>query len=116
DALAAAAAARGAAAVSIAWDAWREVGMAAEAPASGPRHARRPDEQGLLTAEGLLAFDRAVASGLPQVAVSTLDLTRLVAEMRTSGRDRRETPAVIAGSPGGPGGARTAGAAGDATG
>ncbi len=99
--------------MSIAWDAWREVGMAAEAPAGGPRHARRPDEQGLLTAEGLLAFDRAVASGLPQVAVSTLDLARLVAEMRASGRGRRETPAVIAGSAGG---ARTAGAAGDATG
>jgi len=97
DALAAAAAARGAAAVSIAWDAWREVGMAAEAPAGGPRHARRPDGQGLLTAEGLLAFDRAVASGLPQVAVSTLDLARLVAEMRASGRGRPEPPAVIAG-------------------
>jgi NAD(P)-dependent dehydrogenase (short-subunit alcohol dehydrogenase family) len=97
DAMAAAAAARGAAAVSIAWDAWREVGMAAEAPATRPRHARRPDEQGLLTAEGLLAFDRAVASGLAQVAVSTLDLTRLIAEMRASGRDRPETPAVIAG-------------------
>jgi amino acid adenylation domain-containing protein len=94
DATAAAAAARGAAAVSIAWDAWREVGMAAEAPAGGPRHARRPDEQGLLTAEGLLAFDRAVASGLPQVAVSTLDLTRLIAEMRGDGRHRREAPAT----------------------
>ena len=70
--------------------------MAAEAPAGGPRHARRPDEQGLRTAEGLLAFDRAVASGLPQVAVSTLDLARLVAEMRAAGRGRRETPAEIA--------------------
>jgi len=108
DAMAAAAAARGAAAVSIAWDAWREVGMAAEAPATGPRHARRPDEQGLLTAEGLLAFDRAVASGLPQVAVSTLDLARLVTEMRASGRGRRETPVAVAG------GAMTAGGAGGA--
>ena len=97
DATATAAAARGAAAVSIAWDAWREVGMPVEAPPIGPRHARRPDEQGLLTAEGLLAFDRAVASGLPQVAASTLDLERLVAEMRASSRDRRETSAVIAG-------------------
>jgi amino acid adenylation domain-containing protein len=83
DAMAAAAAARGAAAaVSIAWDAWREVGMAAAAAPAGPRRGHRPAEQGLLTAEGLLAFDRAAASGLPQVVVSTLDLPRLIAAMR----------------------------------
>jgi hypothetical protein len=81
--------------------------MAAEAPAGGPRHARRPDGQGLLTAEGLLAFDRAVASGLPQVAVSTLDLARLVAEMRAGGPGHQEAPgtrsagATIAGDAGG---------------
>jgi amino acid adenylation domain-containing protein len=93
DAMAAAAAARGAAAVSIAWDAWREVGMAAEAPPVGQRHEPRPAGQGLLTAEGLLAFDRAVASGLPQVAVSTLDLRRLIVALRPGGRGVESTAA-----------------------
>jgi len=115
DAMASAAAARGAAAVSIAWDAWREVGMAAEAPAAGPRHARRPDEQGLLTAEGLLAFDRAVAGGLPQVAVSTLDLARLIAEMRDGGRAGRETRTTAGAGATGASGA-TAGASAAAAG
>src|SRR3982074_2553151 len=47
DAMAAAASARGAAAaVSIAWDAWREVGMAAAAATAGPRRGNRPAEQG----------------------------------------------------------------------
>jgi amino acid adenylation domain-containing protein len=96
DAMAAAAAARGAAAVSIAWDAWREVGMAAEAPPVGQRHEPRPAGQGLLTAEGLLAFDRAVASGLPQVAVSTLDLRRLIAAMRPGGRGMESAAAPAA--------------------
>jgi amino acid adenylation domain-containing protein len=112
DAMAAAAGGRGAAAVvSIAWDAWREVGMAAEAPAAGPRHGQRPAEQGLLTAEGLLAFDRALASGLPQVVVSTLDLARLVAAMRPGrGRpDRQAQRRAVGGSA-----AQVAGA-GDAT-
>ncbi len=104
DAMAAAAAARGANAVAIAWDAWTETGMAAQPVAGGgdgagsrgaaatatSRHERRPAGQGLSTAEGLAAFDRAVATGLPQVAVSTLDLPSLVAEMR---RDRRDLPA-----------------------
>jgi NAD(P)-dependent dehydrogenase (short-subunit alcohol dehydrogenase family) len=140
DATAAAAAARGAAAVSIAWDAWRDVGMAAEAlptgsttsagaavpatsagaavPATsarsaasagssesagpagppGPRRDHRPADQGLSNAEGLMAFERAVAGGLPQVAVSTLDLDRLSAAVRTGRRDlaAAASPGVLA--------------------
>ncbi|HLX07031.1 MAG TPA: amino acid adenylation domain-containing protein [Thermoanaerobaculia bacterium] len=109
DAMAAATAARGANAVAIAWDAWTETGMAAM-PVAGTapsRHERRPAGQGLSTAEGLAAFDRAVATGLSQVAVSTLDLAGLVAEM---GRDRRGLPAG-AGPIAGPA-ATAAGAAG----
>jgi amino acid adenylation domain-containing protein len=72
DAFAAREAAQGRRALAIDWDRWREVGMAA-----GPR------EDGLLTAEGLEAFDRAVASGLPRVVVSTLPLEDLVVRARS---------------------------------
>ncbi len=76
DAFAARETAQGRPALAIDWDRWREVGMAA-----GP-HA-----DGLSTAEGLEAFDRAVASGLPRVAVSTRPLEALMA------RERSRTPA-----------------------
>jgi acyl transferase domain-containing protein len=104
DAQAAAAAAGGArGALAIAWDAWREVGMRAGEAGAPPGAVREP-QLGLLPAEGLWAFDRAVASGLPEVAVSTLDLRRLIAEMRAAPAAQEMAPA---GAPSG--GGRAAG-------
>lgn len=64
-------------ALSIDWDRWREVGMAV-----GEQRQDRQDV-GFLTAEGVEIFDRAVASGLPRVAVSTLPLEGLIERMRS---------------------------------
>ncbi|HXU31201.1 MAG TPA: amino acid adenylation domain-containing protein [Thermoanaerobaculia bacterium] len=60
--------------LSIDWDAWREVGMAARVHPEGT--------DGLATAEGLAAFDRAVASGHARVVVSTRDVAALRARFR----------------------------------
>jgi amino acid adenylation domain-containing protein len=83
DAFAAAEAGRGRAALAIDWDRWREVGMTA-----GPR------EDGLLTAEGLEAFDRAVASGLPRVVVSTHPLEVLAEQVRSLAPAAAAVPAA----------------------
>ena len=62
--------------VSINWDAWREVGMAVNTPVSGALKASRDIslKTGIGSAEGVEAFRRILGSGLPQVAVFTLDL------------------------------------------
>jgi NAD(P)-dependent dehydrogenase (short-subunit alcohol dehydrogenase family) len=65
---------RGVPAVAIGWDAWRETGMAVatEVPEELRAWRRQNLEQGLSSAEGVELFDRVVASGLPQVLISTL--------------------------------------------
>ncbi|HEY2292059.1 MAG TPA: KR domain-containing protein, partial [Thermoanaerobaculia bacterium] len=82
DAFAAARARTGEPAVSINWDAWREVGMALATEVPEEWQARRQESlaQGLASREGIEAFRRIVTSGLPQVVVSTLDLERRLAE------------------------------------
>ncbi len=72
----------GEAVVSINWDAWRETGMAIATEVPEEWRARRQESlaQGLTSREGVEAFRRIVASGLPQVVVSTLDLARRRAE------------------------------------
>ncbi|HYX25278.1 MAG TPA: KR domain-containing protein, partial [Thermoanaerobaculia bacterium] len=75
------AAARRAPVLAINWDRWREVGMAVD----GARHELR---DGLLTAEGLEVFDRAVASGLSRLAVSTRPLESLMPAALPVGRER----------------------------
>jgi hypothetical protein len=72
--------------VAIAWDAWREVGMAAraEVPAELAEWRRKTLERGLATAEGVEAFRRALAAGLPQVAVSTIPWAERVEEHRAA--------------------------------
>ncbi|HEX6903705.1 MAG TPA: amino acid adenylation domain-containing protein [Thermoanaerobaculia bacterium] len=72
-------AARGGA-VAINWDRWSEVGMA----------AAREDGQGLLTTEGVEAFDRAVIGGFPRVVVSTLPLAALIERTRSRRQPARE--------------------------
>jgi NADP-dependent 3-hydroxy acid dehydrogenase YdfG len=73
--------------VSINWDAWREVGMAfkrrpgSEAPEWKDREY---EEIAITPGEGVEAFERILASGLPQVAVIPRDLDRLLEESETS--------------------------------
>jgi len=62
--------------VSVNWDAWREVGMAVNTPVSGVLQLVREFQLrvGISPAEGVDAFTRILGSGLPQVAVFTMDL------------------------------------------
>jgi acyl carrier protein len=94
--------------VAIAWDAWREVGMAVatELPEDLPeaiRTWRRETlRRGLATAEGLDAFRRALASGLPQVVVSTVDLEGRIAaaaEPATAALEAVDRPAEATAHP-----------------
>jgi acyl transferase domain-containing protein/acyl carrier protein len=69
--------------LSIDWDAWQEVGMAVNtAVPEEMQQARRDalEATGITPSEGIEAFRRALASGLPQVAVITRDLHRLLEE------------------------------------
>ena len=67
---------------SIGWDAWRETGMAltTEVPEEWKARRRESLAQGLSSSEGVEAFARITASGLPQVVTSTLDLAGRLAE------------------------------------
>jgi NAD(P)-dependent dehydrogenase (short-subunit alcohol dehydrogenase family)/acyl carrier protein len=62
--------------VAIAWDAWRETGMAVdtEVPDELAAWRRETLERGLSNEEGVEAFRSALASGLHRVVVSTVDL------------------------------------------
>ncbi len=90
------AAARRAPVLAINWDRWREVGMAVDS-------ARHELRDGLLTAEGLEVFDRAVASGLSRLAVSTRPLESLMPAALPVGREReaaaKPAPAAPAARP-----------------
>jgi amino acid adenylation domain-containing protein len=80
DAFAADLARRGVPAVAIAWDAWRETGMAVATEVPEELRAWRQQnlERGLTSREGVELFERAVESRLSQVLISTLpfDLRR----------------------------------------
>jgi len=75
---------RGEPTLAIAWDAWREVGMAVETavPAELREWRQRELKSGLTSAEGVEAFRRALAAASPQLAVSTLDLPERLARHR----------------------------------
>src|SRR6185295_5702776 len=76
DAFAQERAARGEPALSIGWDAWREVGMAVdtEVPAELLAWRRQELKLGMTSAEGVEVFRRALTSPAPWLVVSTLDL------------------------------------------
>ncbi|HTG35648.1 MAG TPA: non-ribosomal peptide synthase/polyketide synthase [Thermoanaerobaculia bacterium] len=57
--------------LSVAWDSWREVGMAARVPRGGPEMGMRPEE-------GCEVLRRTLAAGLPRVVVSTHELAGLM--------------------------------------
>ncbi|MFP5263123.1 MAG: SDR family NAD(P)-dependent oxidoreductase [Blastocatellia bacterium] len=61
---------------SINWDAWREVGMAVNAPLPPSLNERRKQTlaDALTVSEGVEVFCRALSQKLPQVLVSTRDL------------------------------------------
>ena len=69
--------------VSVNWDAWREVGMAVKRPPGNDTtqwNRQENEEIAIAPAEGVEAFRRVLASGLPQVAVLTRDLRRRLEE------------------------------------
>jgi acyl carrier protein len=82
DAWAAHRAAAGAHAAAVNWDAWSGVGMAVETDVpEGMRAARAENLRlGVAPEEGQRAFDRILASGLPQVVVSPRDLGQRIDE------------------------------------
>ncbi|WP_405364812.1 amino acid adenylation domain-containing protein [Kitasatospora sp. NBC_00039] len=61
--------------LGIAWDVWRETGMALRAPATDARHQAHL-ATGLTADEGKRVFARAVALQLPQLLVSTTDIEK----------------------------------------
>ena len=87
DALAQAKAREGRRWLSINWDAWREVGMAARLDAPAEVLAFRGDllRDGLSTAEAVQVFRAALDSGLAQVVVSTHPLSARLAARRAIG-------------------------------
>ena len=63
--------------ISISWDAWREVGMAARASAGNLQQLRTAHLQERISPqEGVDAFRRALSLGVPQVVVSVTELER----------------------------------------
>ena len=78
--------------VSVNWDAWREVGMAVNTPVTGALQLVRDIQLkvGISPAEGVEAFARALGSGLPQVAVFTMDMRPGLAKAFLGERGRPE--------------------------
>ncbi|HTC92438.1 MAG TPA: SDR family NAD(P)-dependent oxidoreductase, partial [Terriglobales bacterium] len=72
-------------AVAIDWNAWQGVGMAANLTLPGDLESWREEvhKKGITANQGVEAFLRIVNAGLPQVAVSTEDLTQLIEQHYT---------------------------------
>ncbi len=93
--------------ISVNWDAWQEVGMAANTRVPAALAARRARELALaiLPAEGVEVFDRVLAGPLSEVVVSTRDLPRLLAQaahaVEASGEAAREATAAASAAPAG---------------
>jgi len=65
--------------ISIAWDAWRETGMAASSQSGVPQGLRDTHLEGKISsAEGVEAFRRALSLGIPRVVISVLDFQRTI--------------------------------------
>src|SRR6202000_1652226 len=81
--------------VAVNWDAWQEVGMAADTlvPADMKESWKKHLAEGIKPADGVEAFLRVLHAGLPQVAVITRDLIEILereairdGQVRGSGR------------------------------
>jgi len=81
--------------ISVNWDAWQEVGMAATTAVPAALAARRARElaEAIRPAEGIEVFDRVLAGRLAEVIVSTRDLPRLVEQARRATAEQAAEPA-----------------------
>jgi acyl carrier protein len=93
--------------ISVNWDAWQEVGMAASTVVPAALAARRARDlaEAILPTEGVEVFDRVLAGRLSEVIVSTRDLPGLLALARraaesTTGESTPASP-TAAPAPGG---------------
>ncbi|HEV2992240.1 MAG TPA: SDR family NAD(P)-dependent oxidoreductase [Candidatus Angelobacter sp.] len=70
--------------VSLNWDTWSEAGMAVETAVPTGMEALRAEalRNGILSAEGVSAFRRALAARIPQVCISTLPLQLRIEQVR----------------------------------
>ena len=80
--------------VSINWNAWQGVGMAASRnlPADLSQWQQEANNKGITAKEGTEAFTRILATGFPQVAVSTQDLGSLIEQHYTYTPPATDTP------------------------
>ena len=76
--------------LSLNWDAWREVGMAAYQFVDG--HRAPPADYGLSRAEGQKLFLQALGSGLTQLLISTLEFGQVV---RLNRKPDSPTPGAV---------------------
>ncbi len=72
--------------VSINWDFWKEVGLGVEAVKNSLRFSRVSEFHGILSDEGIEAFQYIISAGLPQVVVSVKDLPALLQVSRNRRR------------------------------
>ncbi len=86
--------------ISVNWDAWREVGMAASTRVPAALAARRARElaEAILPTEGVEVFDRVLAGRLSEVIVSTRDLPRLMAQAARAEEPTGESTRAAAGA------------------
>jgi phthiocerol/phenolphthiocerol synthesis type-I polyketide synthase E len=83
--------------VAIDWDAWQEVGMAVDVPVPADLQPARDAmlQRGLTTADGVEAFRRALAAGVPQIVVSTAGAGALAAAVPPSADERPAEGAAL---------------------
>jgi acyl transferase domain-containing protein/acyl carrier protein len=76
--------------LALGWDNWQEVGIAVNAEVPEHLTAWRAEilAKGILPAEGAEVFDRALSADLPQVVVTTQDLTARIAQSHSYTGDR----------------------------
>ncbi|MEP7049206.1 MAG: SDR family NAD(P)-dependent oxidoreductase [Pseudomonadota bacterium] len=84
--------------LSIAWDAWRDVGMAERVvvPAAMREARRAYVNAGIPPLRGAEAFGRALASGLPQYVVSPLEVGRVLGALRRAATIAANAPTTSA--------------------
>ena len=90
--------------VSVNWDTWKEVGMAVDTPVPlGLKKSREENlKKGILSKEGVDAFNRILFTPLPQVVVSTRDLRSRFTQIVQAGSpaDKEQLSKAISEEPG----------------
>ena len=80
--------------LAINWDAWRNIGMDARSSALSQVQSEIDETYGMSSAEALQSLETALASGLPQVIVSTCDLPALYRRSMETGIDLLDSLSV----------------------